>query len=80
MADQKKGRRRTRLVPPTGIECFEIRAALWFRRDGSAMVGHSISTPDEPEARPPLHEVLGVLRFAEAAIIEAYAEDDGDDD
>lgn len=73
MAEQRRGRRRPRLVPPDGVECFEIRAALWFEADGSALIGYSISSPDGQEVQPPLHEVLGVLRFTEASLLEAYA-------
>ena len=65
-------RQRLRLVPLDGVECFEIRLALFYDQDATSMVAYEVSTPDDPKARPPLHEVLGVLRFAEAYLIDEY--------
>lgn len=65
-------RRRLRLVPREGVECFELRATLYFTPEGDAEVAYSISTPDDPETKPPLHEVLGLLRFTEAMLIDDY--------
>jgi hypothetical protein len=65
-------RQRRRIVPREAVECFEIRLAMYFTEDGDAIVGFEISTPDDLDARPPIHEVLGVLRFGEAVIMEDY--------
>ena len=66
------GRRRLRLVPKEAVECFEVRAVLYFTPDGAAMVDFSIGDPESERVEPPLHEVLGVLELARASIIDYY--------
>lgn len=57
-------RPRVELVPEGSVECFEVRIALYFDEEGDSTVRTVVSTPDEGEVWPPLHEVLGVLGMA----------------
>jgi hypothetical protein len=65
-------RKRRKLVPDEAVECFELRVALYLTGDGNAMTSYEISTPDEPEVWPPLHELLGLLRMTERNIQDTY--------
>lgn len=71
------GRKRLRLVPKDGVECFEVRAVLYLTREGKSIVAVHVDTPDnQGGGAVPLHEVLGVLDFARLVIVG----DDGDED
>lgn len=67
-------RRRTKLVPEGGVECFEIRAVLYFDEAGDEMVDAEVDTPDRTGVEGiPLHAVLGVLDMARDQIKAEYA-------
>lgn len=74
------GRKRIRLVPRDGVECFEVRIALYLTPEGDFQIGYEISDPDDPNVYPPLHEVLGVLEFAKAFIVEENGKEYRNDD
>jgi hypothetical protein len=74
------GRRRTKIVPPTGVECFEVRITLFIAEDGDTRYGYAIGDPENPVVWPLLHEVLGAIEAGKAKLVYDYFKDQPDDD
>lgn len=67
-------KRRHRLTPRDGIECFEVRSVTYLDCDGK-LTSRCEVTWAEDSGEPGLHEVLGALRLAERDLIALYDED-----
>jgi hypothetical protein len=69
------GRRRTSLVPKSGVECFEVRIVLYFDEDGIPMIAYDVDKPDHSGAYDvPMHEALGVLSYASQLMMLDHVE------
>lgn len=63
------GRRRLRLVPKDGVECFEVRSVLYFDSEGDAMVTYDIDSPNTGDGEVPIHEALGVMLYSALVMV-----------
>lgn len=66
---------RERLVPTDCVECFEVRVVCYFDSDGTQYTDIGISDPDNPTARPPIHEVQGALWRGLTSVEALYDEE-----
>jgi hypothetical protein len=66
-------RRRLKLVPEDGVECFEVRIVLFYDAEGVPCIAHEVSVPDGDEnSYPRSYEVLGVIEDAKPEIRQNY--------
>jgi hypothetical protein len=68
-------RRRFRLKPKGGVECFEVRLVTSIKPDGTIVTLTEVTTPDSID-EPNVGDVLEALRQARRSVIEAYEGDE----